>query len=123
MLPSGNDASLALAVWAGRKLLETNSEFGDSTARGEKLTKGACYTRFIKEMNEKAKVLNMSKTIYANSHGLANPNNRSTAFDIALLSSYAMQHPLFREVVSTRSFYTKIKYRSDGTCIDENLTE
>jgi serine-type D-Ala-D-Ala carboxypeptidase (penicillin-binding protein 5/6) len=47
-------------------------------------------------MNDKAKVLNMSKTRYVNSHGLANTNNRSTAYDIALLSSYAMQHPLFR---------------------------
>lgn len=65
----------------------------------------------------------MTKTKYANSHGLANPINRSTAFDIALLSNYAMQNSLFREVVGTRSYYTTIKYRSEGYQIDENMAD
>ena len=29
MLPSGNDASLALAVWGGRKLLEKDQELNE----------------------------------------------------------------------------------------------
>ena len=86
------------------------------------MTKGTCYARFIKEMNHTAKKLNMNKTKYANSHGLANPNNRSTAYDIALLSSHAMQHPIFREVVSTRSFTTTIKYKVQ-TMLEENEAE
>ena len=55
MLPSGNDASLALAVWGGRKLLEhapnndlsTNPSFSLEIML-KKLTKGTCYSRFIK---------------------------------------------------------------------------
>lgn len=47
-------------------------------------------------MNEKAKKVGMNKTKYANSHGLSNSSNRSTAYDIALLSNYAMKHSLFR---------------------------
>ena len=62
----------------------------------KKITKGTCYTKFIKEMNEKASKLGMTKTKYANSHGLSNSSNKSSAFDIALLSNYAMKHPLFR---------------------------
>ena len=60
-------------------------------------------------MNQKAKSLGMAKTRYANSHGLANPNNRSTAYDIALLSHYAMQNSIFKEIVSCRVFESTIK--------------
>lgn len=41
-------------------------------------------------MNIKAKQLQMSKTNYANSHGLINTMNKSCAYDIAMLSIYAM---------------------------------
>ena len=123
MLPSGNDASLALAVWAGRKLLENSSELGESERDSrlgldfllKKVTKGTCYTRFIKEMNEKAKDLGMLKTKYANSHGLSNSANRSTSYDIALLSCYAMKHPLFREIVGSRSYHSTIKSQTEVT--------
>jgi hypothetical protein len=98
MLPSGNDASLALAVWGGKLLINNsiNKEpISDksisldplgSFLKDKRLTKNACYNRFIVEMNEKAKSLKMNKTIYANSHGLSNSNNKSSAFDIAILS-------------------------------------
>ena len=76
----------------------------------KKITKGTCYTRFIKEMNEKARKVGMNKTKYANSHGLSNSSNRSTAYDIALLSQYAMRHPLFRTVVSAKIYDGTIKY-------------
>lgn len=36
-------------------------------------------------MNIKAKSLQMVKTNYANSHGLMNQKNRSSAYDIAIL--------------------------------------
>lgn len=61
-----------------------------------KYTKSGCYARFVREMNEKAKQLNMVKTKYANSHGLSNQNNRSTSYDICLLCNYAIKNSLFR---------------------------
>ncbi len=36
-------------------------------------------------MNKKARFIGMSKTNYANSHGLANNLNKSCAYDLALL--------------------------------------
>jgi len=36
-------------------------------------------------MNTKATELNMEKTSYANSHGLSNIDNKSCAFDLAIL--------------------------------------
>lgn len=43
------------------------------------------YDRFLEEMNKKAVELGMEKTDYANSHGLMNVDNKSCAFDLALL--------------------------------------
>ncbi len=44
-------------------------------------------------MNATAKKLGMVKTTYANSHGLMNPENRSCAYDIAVLCEHAMNNP------------------------------
>ena len=62
------------------------------------------YARFIKEMNSTAKRLGMAKTVYANSHGLVNSENRSCAYDIAILSEHAMSNPKFRTIVSCRVY-------------------
>ena len=79
MLPSGNDASIAIAVWGGKHLLAHES----SSPKAKK--KKICYNRFITEMNNKAKKLGLQKTTYANSHGLANSSNKSCTFDLAIL--------------------------------------
>jgi hypothetical protein len=51
MLPSGNDASLALAVWGGRKLFDSDiSEIQPSIPMDlspKKTTKSSCYNRFL----------------------------------------------------------------------------
>ena len=47
-------------------------------------------------MNNKAAELGMEKTHYANSHGLMNVDNKSCAFDLALLCEHAMKHEKFR---------------------------
>ncbi len=41
-------------------------------------------------MNKKARALGMTKTTYANSHGLSNNLNKSCAFDLCILCEYAM---------------------------------
>ena len=55
-------------------------------------------------MNIKASSLKMAKTTYANSHGLANSQNKSTAYDLALLCHFAMRNPEFRKIVHIRSY-------------------
>lgn len=59
---------------------------------GNNIPKSQSYSRFLTIMNRKAQELKMMKTHYANSHGLVNTNNKSTAYDIALLSEYAMRN-------------------------------
>lgn len=87
MLRSGNDAALAIAEFVG----------GD-------------VDRFIELMNQKAKEIGMKNTIFINPHGLENNDgkgNISTAYDMALLSSYAMQNDIYRVIVSTKNYVAK----------------
>jgi D-alanyl-D-alanine carboxypeptidase (penicillin-binding protein 5/6) len=112
MLPSGNDASIAIAVWGGKVLLKSSTPI---------TKKKICYQRFITEMNNKAKKLGMQKTNYANSHGLVNSANKSCAYDIAILCEYAMSNKKFRNIVSTKQYRTNISFCYRNTSV--SLTE
>ena len=67
---------------------------------------------FLEELNKQAELINLKGTFYDSPHGLGNYNNKSTALDIARLSTFAMKSPKFREIVSTK-FFT-IKKNSNG---------
>ena len=92
MLRSGNDAAIVIAYFVG------GNEEG-----------------FVKLMNKKAKFLGMNNTVFNNSHGLdEKTQNYSTAYDMALLSSYANKIPFYRKVTSTKYYQvqTDNKYYS-----------
>ena len=80
MLRSGNDAAVALAIYAG------------GTVEG-----------FAQLMNDKAHRLGLENTHFVNPHGLDAPDHYSTAADLAKLTAYAMNNPVFAKTVSTRS--------------------
>ena len=66
-------------------------------------------------MNKKAKFIGMNNTIFNNPHGLDEvTQNYSTAYDMALLSSYASKIPFYRKVTSTKYYQaqTENKYYS-----------
>ena len=79
MLRSGNDAATALAIYCG------------GTVEG-----------FAQMMNDKAHKLELVNTHFENPHGLDSPNHYSTARDMACLTAYAMQNPIFAQTVSTK---------------------
>jgi len=83
ILRSGNDAAVAIATYVGKT--EEN---------------------FVKMMNEKAKKIGMNNTIFHNSHGLddTDEKNYSTAYDMALLSSYANTLLEFCEISNTKKW-------------------
>lgn len=66
------------------------------------MRKGNNVSLFLKEMNRLAAQLKMYSSNFANPHGLSNPANYSTALDLARLSAYAMNNPLFRSIVNKR---------------------
>lgn len=78
LLQSGNDAAVALA---------------EAVSGSEK--------KFVREMNQFVKKIGAKNTNYANPHGLDDANHYSTAYDLALISRYALKHPVFRTMVST----------------------
>lgn len=87
MLRSGNDAAILIA----------------NTISGDMQT-------FSKIMNEYANKIGMKNTRFYNSHGLEENDgngNTSSAYDMALLTSYAMQNKVFREIFSTKSYIAK----------------
>jgi D-alanyl-D-alanine carboxypeptidase (penicillin-binding protein 5/6) len=88
LLPSGNDASVALGEYFGAKLL--GNERGDALGR------------FIEEMNAQARELGLKETHYANTHGLSVPDHRSSVRDLAMLARKALAEPVFAECVRTR---------------------
>ncbi len=82
LLQSGNDAALALADHCGGK------EGIDG---------------FVVRMNEMAAKLGMKNTQFANPHGLNDDGHYSTAKDMALLASAAMQLPEFAAISAKKT--------------------
>lgn len=90
MLRSGNDAALVISKYIGTTV-----------------------EAFVDLMNEKAKELGMLNTIFSNPHGLDNVNeNISTAYDMALLSSYASKNIDYMQIVGTSKYQTKTNYKT-----------
>lgn len=89
LLGSDNIAALAIADHIGRELLARRGKSGDPVAE------------FVDEMNRLAKSLGMSRTKFANPHGLERPRTKaySTAADMARLSIYAMRRSALSFIV------------------------
>lgn len=80
MLNSGNDAAMAIAEHIA----------GSPEA-------------FAELMNKKAKELQLKNTHFVTPSGLDDPEHYSTAYDMAMLSRYAMTNSEFCEIVSTKT--------------------
>jgi D-alanyl-D-alanine carboxypeptidase (penicillin-binding protein 5/6) len=80
MLRSGNDAATAIAEHVG------------GSVEG-----------FVMMMNDKAEQLGMTHSHFENPHGLDSKGHYSSANDMAKLAAYALQNPVFRNIVKTPS--------------------
>ena len=90
MLRSGNDASVALALHCADSI----EEFADM-------------------MNETAKQCGALNSHFVNPHGLDADEHYTTAYDLALITTKALQNPTFKEIVSTKNI--KISGGEQGT--------
>lgn len=77
ILASGNDCAVAIA-----------ESFGDN---GE----------FMQMLNELVVDLGLSNTHFDNPHGLDSDTHYTSAYDLAVITSYALKNDVFREIVST----------------------
>ncbi len=99
MLPSGNDASVALADHFGKRLADKAGGNGDEIS---------AFDGFIQAMNRKAKELGMDSTQFNNPHGLPSAGHQTTAHDLAKLAFAAFKQPLYRTIVSTPQYGTTV---------------
>ncbi len=80
LLPSGNDAAIALA----QRVAGTQQ-------------------RFVAKMNERAQSLGLSCTHFSNVSGIVDRNNYSCASDLALVAHLMFEQPLLARIVASRS--------------------
>ncbi len=80
MLRSGNDCAETLAVYCAKSI-----------------------DAFAKLMNETARRIGAYNSNFVNPHGLHDDEHFTTAYDLAIISSYAIKNQTFKEIVSTKS--------------------
>ena len=87
MLRSGNDAALMIAEYVSGSV-----------------------PKFVKKMNQKAQEIGMKQTTFHNPSGLDEEDevgNFSTAYDMAILTSYAMKNKTYQKIVGTKKYTLK----------------
>lgn len=85
LLCSGNDAAVALAEHAGGDL-----------------------SNFANMMNSKAVSLGLSSTHFVTPHGLDDDNHYTTAYELALITNYALKNETFAKFVKTKTYTISI---------------
>ena len=80
LVASGNDAAITTAIHVAGSIEE-----------------------FTKLMNKKAKEIGCYNTNFVNPHGLDNENHYSTAYDMALITRYAMKFDKINEIINSTS--------------------
>lgn len=81
MLRSGNDAAVALAEYAGGSI-----------------------EGFAELMNKKASALGLTSTHFETPHGLDSDEHYTTAYELAILSNYALNNTTFAQIVGTKEY-------------------
>lgn len=79
LLRSGNDAAVAIAEHLSGSVPE-----------------------FSRRMNEKAAAIGAVNSHFVNPHGLTHPDHYVTAYDLAIITRYALTNPIFAELVRTK---------------------
>lgn len=59
---------------------------------------------FADLMNKTAEKIGCKNSNFVNPHGLHSDNHYTTAYDLALIAVYAMKNPVFRQIVSSKSY-------------------
>lgn len=99
LLPSGNDAAVALAEHCGT-LCAPPPESPQ--------VKDPLFC-FIAEMNRTARVLDLQQTHFMNPHGLPHDQHYTTPKDLLRLSILAWKQPLLQEIASTRQHGSRLQ--------------
>ncbi len=86
LLPSGADSAACIGL----------NVFGD-------------YSKFINEMNYKAKELGMNNTSFSNTIGSDDINNYSTVYDVAIMMNYVLNNDVIKRFITEKEYTTNDK--------------
>lgn len=121
MLPSGNDASLALAENFGRFLFIENCRTSCNVLKDhlevdpyDETVSRMYIVKFIRRMNKEAMNLKLCNTSFSNPHGLSDKANKSSSQDVVRLIFAALKYPLFCEIINKYSFTSNVVYDWDA---------
>ena len=120
LIPSGNDAAMAIADHIGAKALSEGWDLG--LAEGEEVPTDPYYA-FIRLMNLKGAELGLEDSLFVNPHGLDDGmwtgNHHSTPYDVCLMAKYAMTNETFRSIVRQNGAIVPIE--RDGSTFQRHL--
>jgi serine-type D-Ala-D-Ala carboxypeptidase (penicillin-binding protein 5/6) len=102
LIPSGNDATLALARHVG------------ATAIGQGEPAEQAVAEFVSMMNAKVAELGAASSHFLNPTGIDDEGHVMSARDVAIVTKAALQDPLFSEIVSTTSAVLSSELMPDG---------
>jgi serine-type D-Ala-D-Ala carboxypeptidase (penicillin-binding protein 5/6) len=102
LIPSGNDATLALARHVG------------AAAIGEQAPAEEAVAEFVSMMNTKAAELGATSSHFTNPTGIDDAGHVMSARDIAVLTKAALENSLFSEIVATTSAVLGSELVPDG---------
>ncbi len=94
MLRSGNDCAETLAVHVSGSI-----------------------ENFAALMNETAAKIGATDSHFVNPHGLHDDEHYTTAYDLALISCYAIKNPVFKDIVSTQKTTIPFTTRNTKRCL------
>jgi len=101
----------SLDLKAGDKMTLSNAMYGmmlvscnDAAEAIAENVAGSIH-KFVQIMNQNAEKIGAKNTHFSNPHGLPDPYNHfTTAYDLALITEYAMKNPDFAKIVSTKEY-------------------
>ena len=97
LLESANDAAVAIAV-----------------------SVGGTVDNFVCMMNEKANSLCLENTHFTIPHGLDDDNHYTTAKELAVLAGYAINNPIFYDIVSTYKYVIPLGKDGSRVLVNHN---
>ncbi len=104
------DDKISLKTLVKGMLLESGNDAANTVAH----VVGGSVEDFVSLMNYKAKEIGMNSTSFETPSGLDGESHYSTAFDMAVLGSYAIKNPEFRKICSSQTqvvYYGNEPYR------------
>ena len=116
LLPSGNDATYVLAEEAGRAMYGEN---------GKTVSTNAALDRFVKEMNNQAKLLGLNGTKFANPDGIHADNHYTTYADLAVIGTLILEDPIIMKYTAVSSMDAElpsadVTWKNTNAIIDPN---